>query len=314
LKCQKNVKEVSTVVKSDEIVCYLQMIMNKYSKYLINSLVVFALFLSVLSCSKESNNNFSEIVKVSLRDVGHHLLINNQDSTSLVKPIVVLEELKYQLSFEEELSIDPDRLVTLVKNSFQKGNLAPYYLVEVLQCEDNEVAYSYEVKESVEKGIIPCRGRELHKGCYRVNVRFTKDPGPNKSYSWLVYIVLFGILGLVAFVFYKRKLKIIPIADKGNYTAIGRYRFYPELNKLVKEVVEISLTKKECELLAIFVANPNQIIKRDEISKKIWEDNGVFVGRSLDTYISKLRKKLQDDDSIKLTNVHGIGYMLEIKA
>jgi len=44
----------------------------------------------------------------------------------------------------------------------------------------------------------------------------------------------------------------------------------------------------------------------------VWEDNGVIVGRSLDTYISKLRKKLKDDASIKLINVHGVGYKLEI--
>jgi DNA-binding response OmpR family regulator len=80
----------------------------------------------------------------------------------------------------------------------------------------------------------------------------------------------------------------------------------------VKAAVEINLSKKECELLAIFVAHPNQIIKRDELTKKVWEDHGVFVGRSLDTYISKLRKKLQADKSIKLTNVHGVGYKLEL--
>ena len=66
-------------------------------------------------------------------------------------------------------------------------------------------------------------------------------------------------------------------------------------------------------MLAIFADSPNQIIKRDELSKKVWEDNGVFVGRSLDTYISKLRKKLKEDSSIKITNIHGIGYSLEIK-
>jgi DNA-binding winged helix-turn-helix (wHTH) protein len=60
------------------------------------------------------------------------------------------------------------------------------------------------------------------------------------------------------------------------------------------------------------VAQPNQIIKRDELTKKVWEDNGVFVGRSLDTYISKLRKKLKDDDSVRLINVHGVGYKLEV--
>ena len=76
---------------------------------------------------------------------------------------------------------------------------------------------------------------------------------------------------------------------------------------------EISLSKKECELLAIFVVQPNSIIKRDELTKRVWEDQGVFVGRSLDTYISKLRKILKDDASLKLTNVHGVGYKLEMK-
>ncbi|MGB1041616.1 MAG: helix-turn-helix domain-containing protein, partial [Flavobacteriales bacterium] len=62
----------------------------------------------------------------------------------------------------------------------------------------------------------------------------------------------------------------------------------------------------------IFAESPNQIVKREELTKRVWEDNGVFVGRSLDTYVSKLRKKLNSDESIKLTNVHGIGYKLEI--
>ena len=65
-------------------------------------------------------------------------------------------------------------------------------------------------------------------------------------------------------------------------------------------------------MLTIFIAQPNQIIKRDELTKKVWEDNGVFVGRSLDTYISKLRIKLKADESVKLINVHGVGYKLEI--
>ena len=52
--------------------------------------------------------------------------------------------------------------------------------------------------------------------------------------------------------------------------------------------------------------------RTEDLTKKVWEDNGVFVGRSLDTYISKLRKKLQTDESIKLTNVHGVGYKLEL--
>ncbi len=74
----------------------------------------------------------------------------------------------------------------------------------------------------------------------------------------------------------------------------------------------VELTAKECELITIFSEKPNQIIKRDLLIKEVWEDNGVFVGRSLDTFISKIRKKFQNDDSINIVTVHGVGYKLEI--
>ena len=93
----------------------------------------------------------------------------------------------------------------------------------------------------------------------------------------------------------------------------SNFRNKADQNKLMIEKTEINLSKKEVELLTVFAANLNKVIKREELSKKVWEDHGVFVGRSLDTYISKLRKKLSDDEAIKLTNMHGIGYMLEIK-
>lgn len=104
----------------------------------------------------------------------------------------------------------------------------------------------------------------------------------------------------------------MPAQSPTEHSKFGSFQFYPDQNKLIKEAQEITLSKKECEILQIFVANPNQIIKREELTKKVWEDNGVFVGRSLDTYISKLRKKLKGDDSIKLTNVHGVGYRLDL--
>ena len=277
-------------------------------------LAFFGLFLFMLSCSNESNDDASGLVKVALRDVGHHLLLINQDSVSIVKPVKELDELKFQLSFEESLDIYPDSLVFLVKNSFQKANLPKHYLVEVVQCEDNEVAYSYQMEQNIEKGIIPCGGRQLKRGCYFINVKFTKRIEKDRSYSssWLFYILLSGILGGIILYYFKRKTKVVSEEYSENYTTIGKFKFYPEQRKLIIEAVEISLSKKECELLAVFISKPNQIIKRDELSKKVWEDNGVFVGRSLDTYISKLRLKFKSDESIKIINIHGVGYKLEI--
>jgi hypothetical protein len=286
--------------------------MNNSVKYFFRSLVLVAFLFCALSCSNDSDKELAEVAKVSLRDVGHRLLLLNQDSTSLVKPIIALEKLKYQLSFEEELSIHPDSLVNIIKSSFQKAGLPEHYLTEVKRCEDEEVVYSYEIKQDVENDIVPCGGRQLPKACYVISVRFTKTQVTKKDNLKYLYILIFGALMVFAIVFYKRKHRAFTLTNNENYAEIGSYQFYPNENKLVKKAIETSLSKKECELLEILVANPNQIVKREELEKRVWEDNGVFVGRSLDTYISKLRKKLQDDDSIKITNVHGVGYKLEI--
>lgn len=282
-------------------------------KVLVKILVVFICFKSILSCSKAYENQFSEVVKVSMRDVGHKLLLTNQDSTSLVKPILVLDKLKFQLSFKEELFIQPDSLVAIINSSFEKADLPQNYLTEVLNCEDNEVVYSYKIKQDINTGIIPCKGRNLPKACYIVQVRFLSAPQSTTNYTPYFMLSIGVLLILIVFLILKRKQIPQKIPLNEDFAKIGIFQFYPNQNKLIKEATEISLSKKECELLEIFITKPNQIIKRDELTKKVWEDKGVIVGRSLDTYISKLRKKLKDDTSVKLTNVHGIGYMLEIE-
>ncbi|MBA6155624.1 winged helix-turn-helix transcriptional regulator [Tenacibaculum sp. S7007] len=287
--------------------------MNKKKVYIYISLGI-VLFLGwIFSSANKIDEDFSERVKVSLRNVGHQLLLSNQDSTSLVLPITELEDSKYKISFQNNLSINPDSLTSIIKQSLKKSKLPKYYRTEVVQCDDNEVAYSYEIKNKKESDIIPCKGRLLPNNCYVIEVKFTalNTTFFNRHFFLLGLIVLLLLFG-VDYVFLKPKIEERLEEKIDNATFIGIFQFYPEQNKLVKQATEISLSKKECELLAIFVENPNQIIKRDELMKKVWEDNGVFVGRSLDTYISKLRKKLKEDSSIKITNIHGVGYKLEV--
>ncbi|WP_025663053.1 winged helix-turn-helix domain-containing protein [Aquimarina megaterium] len=262
---------------------------------------------------KEQTEEFSEVVKIALRDVGNQLLLANQDSTSLVLPVVKLEKSKYQLSFENTLSFDPSDLVSIVKESFQKAGLPEQYRVEVLRCINKEVPYSYLIRNDVARDIVPCGGRFLPKNCYIIEVRFTETASSSFNNQTLIYGILFIVFALLLLVLYRQKRLRGTKENDVSYISIGSFQFYPKQHKLIKQTVEISLSKKECELLEIFVAHPNQIVKRDELIKKVWEDNGVIVGRSLDTYISKLRKKLKDDQAIKLTNIHGIGYKLEIE-
>ena len=286
--------------------------MKKRKIALIGLLLIIFAFLWLFN-TLESTANQEQLAKIALREVGHELLLSNQDSSSVVPPIVALEDARFKLEFKEDISIVPGDLVELIHQRTQNANLPDYYVVEVIQCLDGEVAYSYQMEFNKDTSIIPCGTRALSKSCYNIQVDFmalTAVKSKNPAY-------LYAFLGVLVFLFldylvHARQRKSAMQIIQPEHAPLGVFKFYPEQNKLVREAVEINLSAKECELLALFTQNPNQIIKREELTKKVWEDKGVFVGRSLDTYISKLRKKLKDDDSIKITNVHGVGYKLEI--
>lgn len=281
--------------------------------YLYGVLVLLFVVAWFYSRTDSKQEQFSEKVKVSLREVGNQLLLAQQDSTSLVLPVIELEASNYQLAFENALTFNPASLVTFIDDSFQQLALPETYRTAVIRCDDKEVAYSYEMNVGKEKTLIPCGGRLLPSKCYTITVRFVdiKQPQTHSNAYWYC-ILLLVILGCIeVFLYWKERSQLL-LEGNDAFAALGSFRFYPDQNKLIKEALEIALSKKEGELLAIFIATPNKVIKRDELTKKVWEDHGVIVGRSLDTYISKLRKKLESDDSIKITNIHGIGYKLEI--
>jgi DNA-binding response OmpR family regulator len=93
---------------------------------------------------------------------------------------------------------------------------------------------------------------------------------------------------------------------------IGHTLFEPGKRQLTISGITTELTPKENKLLKIFADSPGKLIERHRLQKEIWEDEGVIVGRSLDVFISKLRKKLEGDASIQVVNVHGKGYRLQI--
>jgi len=68
------------------------------------------------------------------------------------------------------------------------------------------------------------------------------------------------------------------------------------------------LTQKEADLLKLFIDHKNQIIKRSVILEKIWGEDDYFLGRSLDVFISRLRKYLKADETLKVENIHGVGF------
>ncbi len=74
-----------------------------------------------------------------------------------------------------------------------------------------------------------------------------------------------------------------------------------------------SLTQMEANLLALLIANKNELIKRETILEKIWGENDYFKGRSLDVFVTRLRKYLKDDNCLEIRNHHGVGFTLLIE-
>ncbi len=95
--------------------------------------------------------------------------------------------------------------------------------------------------------------------------------------------------------------------------SIGSFDFYPEDLTLSLNGKPRTLTLKESELIKYFAANQNKVLSRNEILENIWGSNDYFLGRSLDVFISRLRKYFKDDPNIKITNLHGIGFRFSVK-
>jgi DNA-binding response OmpR family regulator len=112
-----------------------------------------------------------------------------------------------------------------------------------------------------------------------------------------------------------RRTKVLT-ANEGekveNYK-IGSYQFDVKNQFLKHAKQEQNLTKREARILSFLCEHLNDIAPRELILKNIWGNDDYFSGRSLDVFISKLRKYLSADDKISITNVHGVGFKLEVK-
>jgi DNA-binding response OmpR family regulator len=100
----------------------------------------------------------------------------------------------------------------------------------------------------------------------------------------------------------------------GDVVTIGKYSFLEQDLLLTCDDYQRRLTLKEAELIRFFAAHPNKVLTRDEILTSVWGSNDYFLGRSLDVFISRLRKYFSLDPEIRIVNLHGIGFRFHIKS
>jgi DNA-binding winged helix-turn-helix (wHTH) protein len=277
-----------------------------------SSIVIVVILISAVAFINKTDEVPEKHFEVVLRSIGHQLLLSAKDSSSRVLPVKKLNETTYQISFQNDFGFVSDSLINLVQRTLQKNALANDYIVNLRNCKQNETFFAFEINSQT-GDLTPCRGRKLEVGCYVIEIEFLKKT----SFNYFLLLLLIIPLSLVGFYaknkFRKKEQKESTFVNN-DYIQLGSFRFYPDNNVLKIENNNIVLSEKETKALKMFAGNINQIVEREKLMKEIWEDKGIVViSRNVDVLVSKLRKKLMDDNSIKFINVPGRGYKLIIE-
>lgn len=262
---------------------------------------------------------------VIVRKIGHEILLMTGDSTSRVLPVTVVDE-RYVLRFESEFAFEPELLSGTVKRVMEEVRLQHSYLVEVFMCEKQTMVYNFEgggyQHDSLD--LMPCATRAYPKTCYELAITFGESNKEKQELSvsgehnlrkesgvshwWWITIVVVVVIALI-FLFRKREETQ---EQQEHIINIGAYVFDKRNMHLTFRDETVELTSKEADLLFLLHSSANQTIERDTILRIVWGDDGDYVGRTLDVFISKLRKKLAADPAIKITNIRGVGYRLVV--
>lgn len=290
-------------------------------------LAVLSVFIAVAAMAfvKKDNGRPDKHLEIVLRTIGHEVLLHSNDSTSRVLPVKTVDENTYHISFENSFGFTPDTLMSIVHQQLAKTDWPGAYTVSVNECDQNLTIFAYEVNRAT-GDLKPCRGREQKKGCYIIEISFlAKQSFP---YAWL--LPAFIPVAWAGIYFARRRTgfsasqelkeekidkslsgKTETVPGIVDYKKLGSFVFFESKGILSLNGETIELSVKETKALSILTSNQNQVVGRDLLMKEIWEDDGVFViTRNVDVLISKLRKKLSIDPSVKIVNVHGKGYKM----
>lgn len=297
----------------------------KHFHYFLSVAILLILLVFVMVFVNEKTEPGGKHLEVVLRNIGHQLLLHSNDSTSRVLPVKTINENTYQISFEKRFGFTPDTLMRLVHQQLSKTDMPKDYIVSVNDCYENKIIFAYEIN-TFNGDLKPCGERVQETGCYVIQIEFLA----NKSFNNAWFLTALIPIGLIVFYLSRRQntrkddrqenidKEGEEISETGNnntvsevleYQRLGKFLYFENKGILSLDDEIIELSEKEIKALSIFVSHENEVVERDRLRKEIWENEGVFViDRNVDVLVSKLRKKLTGDASVKIVNVHGKGY------
>lgn len=292
------------------------------------TIALLAIFFLASSYTDHSDPAFrSKNVNLIIRQIGHQLLLQSKDSSSRVLPVTESDKGTFVLSFEKRLVFNHDSLLAMTRSLLPKAKFPFGYAVTVHDCTKEDIVFGFQINNSTPDNLA-CSGRSQPPGCYTIEFSFPGlyanaegkiDGGESGNYSFL-YAISGSLLALLGLIFLLTRLKKTPrqheiqtevITVLPEYPTLGKFQFDVKGHRLIMGTETIVLTDKECKVLELLYNNIGELVPRDTLMQKVWIDEGVITGRSLDMFVSKLRKKLSPDAELGITNVHGKGYKLE---
>ena len=182
-----------------------------------------------------------------------------------------------------------------------------------MDAESKKVVYGFEIDRKNPKPI-PCIGRPLPQSNYYVDISFFEMHSARLDValfveSFLGASLLFCLF-LIGLPFLKKREA--PFEDR-DVIKIPDAQLDFRANEILVKNKRIKLTSKEAQILKILVDNEGNLVTRDHLTQEVWLKEGVVTSRSLDMYISRLRKKIKELPNAQILNRHGKGYVLHVK-
>ena len=261
---------------------------------------------------------FQERANLAMRAVAHRMLLVNGDSLSSIPPIQSADGQKYRVQLKTHLQYDTLRAV--VDAILTAHSLPLAYDLSVYDCINDLLILGFTALPDDRSGDYACQERDPLTECVNFSLRFheptaTSEVSRLNISGWIGLGLL--ILGLGTFIGWKiRKRPSIELkaleAKDAVLIQLGNITFHPKEQWLTVNGQQKDLTYREAKLLHFFCRHPNEVLPRHQIIESVWGEEGVQVTRSLDVFVSRLRKILKVDPSIKISSVHGVGYRLLI--
>jgi hypothetical protein len=276
------------------------------------------LVLSLTSILQTSQQVDERKVRMAIRQIGHEYLLSEGDEKSTVPAVEKSGELSFVLPLAR--AIEYDSVMAITQQVLAKFDLKQPYSLALLSCGDGQeflgAFFDFTTNTRINSNLdeAACRDRDQEARCANLSLQLhPEDPGPGTGfYLGLLVGLSFLLIGPVLDWSKPGKESTLD-ADVPRRIALGPGAFLlPDAQRLQWGKEERELTYRECKLLTYLAEHPNGVLEREKIHDAVWGDEGIMVGRSLDVFISRLRKKLAEIDTVKIETVHGVGYRFRV--